>query len=312
MMENMEEDIADVSVIIPLYNREKTIKYCLDSIAKQSLKPREVICVDDCSSDKSAVFIKEFKMAHKEIEVIYYKLEKNQGAQVARNFGIYKARGEWIAFLDSDDEWLEQTLEKMYEVIKDKEYKSFVFGDAIVENHIENTKTVWSFAQINNYKGILTNPGPMFQGMLTSKKILMEIGLLDEKVPSYQEWETSIRLIKNCNAYHINMPLFHYHLHEGETISKNKQRDLDGYKYVIYKHKKDIKEICGNKVWEGHIINQITRCIDFGLPSLANEYIDEIAKSSKMYSEILKVLWKIKLNNQVIFRCINKIRKICL
>ena len=95
-----------VSVIIPSYNREKTIKRAVESGLNQTYKDIEVIVVDDCSSDKTI----EILTSIKDKRFSYYKLDKNSGACVARNLGIEKVKGDYIFLHDSDDEWLPDKL----------------------------------------------------------------------------------------------------------------------------------------------------------------------------------------------------------
>jgi len=89
-----------VSIIIPIYNAEKWLKECLDSILRQSYSDFEVIMIDDGSKDCSAVICKEF--VDKDPRFHYY-YQQNAGVSVARNTGLYHAQGEWVSFIDSDD-----------------------------------------------------------------------------------------------------------------------------------------------------------------------------------------------------------------
>jgi glycosyltransferase involved in cell wall biosynthesis len=99
-----------VTVVIPAYNRAKTITYCLDSVCNQTVSPLEIIVVDDCSTDDTVAVVNDYSLSHSSVRCVV--LEKNAGAQAARNRGIMEARGEWIAFQDSDDEWVSDKLEK--------------------------------------------------------------------------------------------------------------------------------------------------------------------------------------------------------
>lgn len=89
-----------VSVIIPVYNAEKYIRQCLDSLLVQNNQRIEVICVDDGSTDNSLAILKEYEEAHQEVKVI---TQKNAGAGAARNNGMKYATGEYLSFLDADE-----------------------------------------------------------------------------------------------------------------------------------------------------------------------------------------------------------------
>jgi len=104
-----------VSVIIPVYNREKFIKTCLNSLVNQTLNSFEIICVDDGSTDNSLAILKSYEQRDKRVRVI---TQKNAGVSCARNTGIHNAIGEYISFVDSDD-WVDADfLEKLYYAAK--------------------------------------------------------------------------------------------------------------------------------------------------------------------------------------------------
>ena len=116
--ENLEYTImTKVSVIIPVYNVEKYLKECLDSIINQTLKDIEIICVDDGSTDNSLAILEE--LAKKDDRFIILKQE-NKGAGIARNKGLEVAKGEYLSFLDSDDFFELNMLEELYNIAKNK------------------------------------------------------------------------------------------------------------------------------------------------------------------------------------------------
>ena len=90
-----------VSVIIPVYNVEKYIRECLDSVVNQTYKNLEIICVDDCGTDNSIKIAEEYAQKDKRVKVFHH--DKNMGAGVARNTGIQNSSGEYIFFVDPDD-----------------------------------------------------------------------------------------------------------------------------------------------------------------------------------------------------------------
>ena len=90
-----------ISIIIPVYNTEKYLSKCLDSVCNQTLSDIEIICINDCSTDNSLKILQEYSTRDKRIKIIDFK--ENKGAAVARNLGIDEAKGEYIGFVDSDD-----------------------------------------------------------------------------------------------------------------------------------------------------------------------------------------------------------------
>lgn len=252
----MKKGLARISVIIPTYNRAQTIGYCLDSVVNQTYQPLEIIVVDDCSTDETLAAVNSTISAGGP-KIRFLKLPAKLGAQAARNRGIKAARGNWIAFQDSDDEWLPEKLAKQMEILRTIDYDPFtvIHTNAIFRETATGREIPADLAVEGEdvYPVLLRRIGPMFQGMLVSREALRLIDYLDEKVPSYQEWDTAIRLSVYCRFIFIPEPLFIYHLHEGETISKNKRLDFEGYRYVIRKFEPEIKTHCGIEAWEEHL-----------------------------------------------------------
>ncbi len=104
----MIANLKNISVVIPVYNREKFIGNAIQSVLEQTMKPAEIIVVDDGSEDFTSTVVMEKMRENCSIRYIY---QKNMGPSAARNTGIKAAEGEYIAFLDSDDEWNRKKLE---------------------------------------------------------------------------------------------------------------------------------------------------------------------------------------------------------
>lgn len=226
-----------ISVVIPTYNREKTIKRCIFSILKQTQKPFEIIVVDDGSTDRTTELVESLND-----ESIRLIRQNHKGAQVARNMGILNARGNYIAFLDSDDEWMPNCVETYLKCLADGNENKVLFADCYVLNEVKNETKIWRLPgkSGNVYGFLLAQAGPMFQGMLAPKDALIKAGLLDEHVVAFQEWDTAIALSKENRFVHIKRPLFIYHMHEGDTISKSKKAGIEGYDYIVTKYKNEI------------------------------------------------------------------------
>jgi glycosyltransferase involved in cell wall biosynthesis len=267
--------------VIPAYNRAKTIRYCLDSVLAQTLTPLEVIVVDDCSTDDTVRIVQEYP----DPRVRCLPGETNAGAQVARNRGIREAKGDWIAFQDSDDEWLPEKLEKQVDLLSDTGFDPWtvVHTNAIWLDIATGEKLPVDLPVVEGkdvYAQLLTAPAPLFPTLLVSRLALEKIGLLDEKAPCYQEWDTSIRLAQYCRFCYIREPLFVYHLHQGETISKNLNKEIWGYQYIIGKFEQEIRRVCGDDVWEWHLFNQVEKCLNYKLWAEAAIFLDMLPAAS--------------------------------
>ncbi|WP_296243955.1 MULTISPECIES: glycosyltransferase family 2 protein [unclassified Psychrobacter] len=112
---------ANISVVVPFYNSVDTIERAVNSVISQSLQPKEIIIVDDKSSEAASEFIKslvEITSNKTDINLLLFTMQMNSGAGEARNLGWLKASGEFIAFLDADDMWLPNKLEIQYGFFK--------------------------------------------------------------------------------------------------------------------------------------------------------------------------------------------------
>ena len=128
----MKEDIL-ISIIIPAYNAEKTIDEAIQSVFQQTYQKWELIIINDCSSDKTEEFVKKYLDQNNKI--IFLNNEKNLGVSATRNKGIAASKGEWIAFLDSDDKWNSEKLEKQVRLIKKNKMADLVFTGIAFINH---------------------------------------------------------------------------------------------------------------------------------------------------------------------------------
>lgn len=109
-----------VSIIMPTYNCAKFIEESIESVLSQTYKNWELIIVDDCSNDNTEDIVKRYCETDDRIK--YLKLDVNSGAAIARNKGIEQARGKYIAFLDSDDLWMDGKLEKQISFMEENNY----------------------------------------------------------------------------------------------------------------------------------------------------------------------------------------------
>lgn len=290
----------NISVVIPTYNRDKTIKNTLYSVLGQTVMPMEIIVVDDCSTDSTVKIVKSIRKENRLIRLIC--LKKNQGAQAARNYGIKAAKGDWIAFLDSDDDWLENKLEIQQEAVEKNPNYDVYYGDYYIK---KDNRIHYKCCKMRGKDGIFTydilfGSKVLFQGMLVRKKALEEIGYLDKNVPAYQEWDTNIRLSLKYRYCYINKPLFVYNIHDGETISKDLRRGVRGFQYLVMSHRKVYLENYGIEsvlfyCWG--MYSGCKRCKDFRqYYYLCMKNFFQLISSSKFlqgkFVKIIKMIWE--------------------
>ena len=130
-----------VSIIMPSYNTASYIENSIKSVLNQTYQNWELLIVDDCSIDNSAEVIQKYLINQK---IRYFKNEKNSGAAVSRNLALREARGRWIAFLDSDDLWLPEKLEKQIKFMEDNDYHFSYTKYSEINENAEETGIVVS------------------------------------------------------------------------------------------------------------------------------------------------------------------------
>ena len=180
----------NVSVVIPCFNRIKTLSRSIDSVVNQTYKPSEIIIVDDGSTDGTRDFI------IKSYPNIKYFFQPKKGVSSARNKGIRESSSDWVAFLDSDDEWLPQKLEKQ---INQLGKHSEIF--------ISHTNEIWirNGVRVNQMKKHQKYGGYIFDkcldicrispsSVLIHKKVLKDVGVFDETLQVCEDYDLWLRI----------------------------------------------------------------------------------------------------------------------
>ena len=184
-----------ISVIIPTYNRADRILKAISSVLSQTYPVEEVIVVDDCSKDNTQDVIKGIK----DERVKYYCLEKNGGAGAARNFGVQKAKGDLIAFHDSDDIWVENKLEAQIRYLESNPTVGLVYSayEMMLSYGIRHTVPDRQSGQVLEGKmlpGLFVRNTIGAPTMLLPRNIFLEEQGFDEKMRSLEDWDFAIRI----------------------------------------------------------------------------------------------------------------------
>lgn len=134
---------ALISIIVPVYNVELYLQKCIDSILNQTYRNKEIIIVDDGSTDNSINIINEYEKKYKEIQVVR---QKNMGVSVARNVGLNLSNGQYVTFIDADDYIEEHAIEDMVDKIVKEKSDMCVFGfNTILENNSRKHTKIYDF-----------------------------------------------------------------------------------------------------------------------------------------------------------------------
>lgn len=182
-----------VSVIMPAFNRAYIIERAIQSVVNQTYRDWELIIIDDASEDRTQEVVKEYMNSN----VVYFRNQKNLGANVSRNIGVAHAKGDLLAFLDSDNYWPEDKLEIQMEIMKrNQEKRCFLYGKArVADGEVVRIfpKNIYSHEELKE-KEMLGNILDL-NTMLLKKEIFKEAGAFDEELERFQDWELILRLM---------------------------------------------------------------------------------------------------------------------
>jgi glycosyltransferase involved in cell wall biosynthesis len=216
-----------ISVIIPSYNRAETIRRSVDSVLNQTYSDIEVIVVDDCSTDNTIDIISNY-----DDRVRCIRHEQNRGACAARNTGIMNAKGEYIAFQDSDDEWFPDKLEKQIKALESS-------GSDVVfcqYTKLENGKE--SVGPLHFPEGVLGNVTTLYgigtQTLLAKASVFQNIKF-DIRMPRFQDLEWLIRAKEHYQIYCLAEPLVRYNL-GNDSISVNPRKLYAASEFLLILH----------------------------------------------------------------------------
>ncbi len=216
----MSSNIPNISVVVPIYNGENYIGEAIESILSQTLMPIEIIIVNDGSTDKSLDVINNYLGS---VDVINIP---HSGVSKARNVGITAAKGDWIAFLDSDDIWLPNKLELYAEAMASFPdsivfYSEFsllevdLHGDFPTANYsgklnsdinCDLDHSGWIYHQLLLTNWVLTSTA------LVKKSVFETVGMFDESLVIAEDWDMFLRISREGKFYKIKQPLSLYRI----------------------------------------------------------------------------------------------------
>lgn len=233
-----------VSVIITTYgNRESFLLEAIESVKKQTYDEIEILLIDDNGigseyQKKNEILFLEDK------EISYIPNLSNFGVQYSRNIGILMSKGEYIAFLDDDDIWEEEKIEKQVKYLEEKDVDMVFcngyrfFNNSLnkrsiyQENFIEDKLIPYELLLIKDKIGSTSNP-------LIKKKCFANSGLFDTEMPARQDYEMWLRIAKKYKIIGLNKKLWYYRYHNEIRITRSLDKELRSYKILYKKYKED-------------------------------------------------------------------------
>lgn len=232
-----------VSVIIPTYNRTEVLMNSIKTVLNQTYKGEiELIIVDDSKKSLKQEIDKEFKKTlGKNRKINYIHNAKKEGAPKARNLGIQKAKGEYLAFLDDDDTWVPEKIEKQVEILDKNKDVALVICYSL-DKRFGNERINKPPESITHEMVLKSFNLSSTSSYLIRKNILKEIGSFDISLPSAQEYDLAIRISKNHQVYCVPEMLMIQNATEGQ-ISEDWDRKIKGLMSIYHKHGHDYNSI---------------------------------------------------------------------
>ena len=252
--------MAKISVIVPVWNKEKEINKCLDTILANTLKDIEIIVVDDKSTDNSKKIIKDYAKKYKNI--IFIENKKNLGIGKTRNKGVKKATGEYLSFIDGDDYISLKMLKKYYKFAHENKcdivcghyYKVNETTKTLFKTNEFNTTTLKQNKEIIN----LIDYGPC--NKIFKRNIIVENNILFDEENKYEDVPFVMKALYNSSKIgHIKESHYYYRIHENSETTVMDKRVFDIFNivndvYSYYKNRLELKEEI-----EYYAISEITR-----------------------------------------------------
>lgn len=221
-----------VSVLMAAYNSENTIEQAVSSVMSQTYGAFELIVIDDCSIDRTRIITKELQ--EKDNRIILLSQDRNGGVSIARKRGLETARGEWIAILDSDDQWEPEKLEKQMQIHERTGAELIFTASSFMDEHGEKIDWILHVPERLSYQQLLK------QNLVSNSSVLIKKELYEKYYSAgdnmHEDFATWLRITKSgVDAYGIDEPLLIYRLSSSSKSGDKKKAAVmnwNTYRYI--------------------------------------------------------------------------------
>jgi len=227
----MEKHNNFISVIIPAFNAEKYIKTSIKSVLRQTFQEFEIIAIDDSSSDNTFMLMTELSKIDKRIVLVQNR--QNIGVSLTRNRGISMAKGNWIAFLDSDDEWEETKLEKQLKKAEETGGDFIFTGSRFIDSSGRYYHQKLNVPEKIDFKHLLK------QNIISCSSVLIKKNVI-EKYPMkgdylHEDYAVWLQVLKKTlYAYGVNEPLLIYRISKSSKSGNKIKSAIMTYRVYLY------------------------------------------------------------------------------
>lgn len=226
--------MALISVIIPCYNSELYVGKAIESILKQSFRDFEIIIVDNNSTDATVAIAQSYVQANPDLITLLH--ESKPGAPFARNRGLLAASGQWLQFLDSDDEILPEKLAHQFQLAKKSQQTDLVVGSFYEVRQTDEgiSKKIVPVLPGHPWKGLIKSSLGKTSSMLWKREAVLAAGGWNEQLTSSQEYDLLFRMLQNdVKIEYCELPETIHHV-VANSISRSENNDrmaqiLDNY-----------------------------------------------------------------------------------
>ena len=274
-----------VSVVIPLYNKAPYISATLESVLQQTYSDFEIIVVDDGSTDGSAEKVRPYQ------DRIRYRRQENQGPSVARNLGIELSEGRYVSFLDADDRWLPEKLEKQVAFLEAHpgimwcatNYwsvwpdRSRTPGPAPADETVWRTTPDWFEASLRGEHSFLTST------LMVRRSVFRCVGTFDERIPAGQDSDLFWRIGREFpESGYCRQPLVEYARGVAGCISSRGMERSRGINRILVSHVGRSLREDGSDSYRRYMrdqcIDHFQNCIARGFPECAAELVEQVPR----------------------------------
>ncbi len=233
----------EISIIMPCYNESTRIEQAVESVRQQSFADYELIIIDDGSKDDSREVLSRLT---KNYDFVKFWSQPNKGAGVARNHGLSKARGGFVAFLDADDSWHKQCLYKLHSKLVATPEAALAYCGWQNIGLTQNRSKPFvppDYENPNKIETLLHGCRWPIHAALTRQSVLKQTGGFDEQWTSCMDYDLWLRLASFNKIVLVPEVLAYYHHHEGEQITKNRLRIALNHSHIQQKFLNDFPKI---------------------------------------------------------------------
>jgi glycosyltransferase involved in cell wall biosynthesis len=233
----MFHNTPKVSIVLPSYNRAHLIDRAITSLLRQTYKDFEIIVIDDNSCDNTFEVVAKIN----DSRIKYFRNDVNLGPSGSRNKGMQAAKGEYIAFQDSDDEWALNKLEVMLSVFESAKKKPGMVFSSVYQILSDGKKTKYPTGNINMesasiYSSILFNNFVATPAAIITRDCFEKTGLFDTDLKCFEDYDFFIRVAKNYEVIHLAEPLVVQHQSIGGVNTPQYLIRAEMLKIIIEKH----------------------------------------------------------------------------